>query len=88
MKLKYEFTIEKIGDNNIAVPSGSAIVDFNGILKLNETAAFIIEKLNDEISMDDLVFAVSEKFSCDKNAASENVEYIINGLKESNLLAE
>ena len=88
MKLKFEFIIEKMGENNIAVPVGNAIVDFNGILKLNETAAFIIEKLNNEISMDDLVFAVSEKFGCDKNAAIENVEYIVNGLKEANLLAE
>lgn len=88
MKLKYEFTIEKIGDNNIAVPSGSAIVDFNGILKLNETAAFIIEKLNFEISTEELIFAVSEKFDCDKNMATENVEYIVNILKQANLLVE
>ena len=88
MKLKFEFTIEKMGENMIAVPTGNAIVDFNGILKLNETSAFIIEKLNNEISMDELVFAVSEKFGCDKDMATENVEYIVTGLKESNLLAE
>ena len=47
--LKFKFTVKKIGERMFAVPAGDAIVDFNGMLKLNETAAFIVEKLNYEI---------------------------------------
>ena len=88
MKLKFKFIVKKMGDRMFAVPAGDAIVDFNGMLKLNETSAFIVEKLNNEISMEELVFAVSEKFGCDKDIATENVEYIVNDLKDSKLLAE
>lgn len=88
MKLKYNFLINQIGDDFVAVPVGECVVEFNGILKLNETAAFIIEKLNNEISLEDLVVAVTEKFGCEKDYALENVEHILNGLKESGLLVE
>lgn len=88
MRLKFKFTVKKMGERMLAVPAGDAIVDFNGMLKLNETSAFIVEKLNYEISIDELVFAVSEKFGCNKDIATENVEYIVKSLKESNLLVE
>ena len=88
MKLKYSFLINKIGDDFVAVPAGECIVDFNGIIKLNETAAFIVEKLNTEISIEDLTSAVADKFGCEMDYALENVEHILNGLKESGLLVE
>ena len=88
MKLKYNFLINKLGDNFVAVPVGECVVEFNGIIKLNETAAFIIEKLNNEISLEDLVVAVAEKFACEKDYALENVESILKGLREAQLLVE
>lgn len=88
MNLKFKFIIKKMGEQLIAVPAGDTVVDFNSLLRLNETAAFIIEKLNIEISTEELILAVSEKFDCDKDIAIENVEYIVNILKEANLLVE
>lgn len=88
MRLKYEFSINQIGDNYVAVPLGSSIVSFNGILKLNQEAAYIIETLNSDITYDKLLETVAEHFACDVEEAKENVDSIVSGLKEADLLAE
>lgn len=88
MKLKYNFIVNKVADNYMAVPVGNDVVDFNGILKLNETAAFIIEQLNEEITYDALVSAVKQHFDSENSAAVKSVDNIVNVLKENNLLTE
>lgn len=88
MKLKYNFMVNEIGDDFVAVPVGECVIDYNGIIKLNETAAFIVDKLNNDISLDDLVLAVTEKFACGKDCALENVECIVSGLKDAGLIVE
>ena len=88
MKLKYEFCINQMGDEFVAVPLGNSVVDFNGILKLNEVAAFIVEQLNSDIEYDALVETVAKRFSSEIQEAKDNVDYIVSGLKDANLLAE
>lgn len=88
MKLKYQFIINQIGDNYVAVPVADEVIGFNGALKLNDTAAYIINKLNDEIKYDELINDVKGHFECEKEDAAENVDSIINGLKENGLLTE
>lgn len=88
MKLKYEFSINQMGDNYVAVPLGDSIVEFNGILKLNKEAAYIIEALNSDITYDKLVETVAEHFACEAAEAKENVDSIVSDLKEADLLAE
>ena len=88
MKLKYEFCINQMGDEFVAVPLGNSVVDFNGILKLNEVAAFIVEQLNSDVEYDALVETVAKRFDSNIQDAKENVDYIVSGLKDANLLAE
>lgn len=88
MKLKYKFSINQLGDHFVAVPLGDSIVGFNGILKLNESAAFIVERLNSDITYDQLVENVVERFTCEISDAKENVDSIISSLKEASLLTE
>ena len=88
MKLKYNFIVNKVADNYMAVPVGNDVVDFNGILKLNETAAFIIEQLNKEVTYDALISAVEQHFDCENEDAVKSVDNIVNVLKENKLLTE
>ena len=88
MKLKYQFVINPMMDEFIAVPMGSEIVDFNGVIRLNETSAFIFEQLNAEITYEVLINSVADKFDCESNYAKENVDAIINELRENGLIME
>lgn len=88
MKLKYNFIINQVGDDFIAVPNSTEIIEFNGILRLNETAAFIVEVLNNDVTADDLIRTVAERFSCDNKDAEPNVAIVLNGLYNAGLILE
>lgn len=45
MKIKPDFLLRKVAENYVVVPVGTAMVDFNGMINLNETGAFLWEKL-------------------------------------------
>lgn len=40
MKIKDSFILRKIAGEDMVVPVGESIADFNGAISLNETAAF------------------------------------------------
>ena len=48
MRLKYELTVIDMDGELTAVPTGKGADDFHGILKLNETAAEILEQLKED----------------------------------------
>ena len=41
MKIKNDFILRKVADSYVVVPVGELTLDFNGIINLNETGAFL-----------------------------------------------
>lgn len=60
--------------------------EFHGLVKSNETAAFIIRLLKKEISFDHLVGSLLNVYDIDEEQAIEAVNYVINKLKAINAL--
>ena len=57
MKAKYTFEIMELDDGMVAVPVGNDSEQFHGVLKVNETAVFILKLLEHETTEDDIVDA-------------------------------
>ena len=47
MKIREGFLLRNVAGNNVVVPIGQATLDFNGMMSLNETGAFIFSKMLD-----------------------------------------
>lgn len=45
MKIKSDYLLRKVADSYVVVPVGKATVDFNGMINLNETGAFLWQQL-------------------------------------------
>ncbi|MCQ2455140.1 MAG: PqqD family protein [Clostridia bacterium] len=88
MKLKIKFVINEMSGNYIAVPVDDNKNSFSGFLKLNETAAFIIEQLGNGCTSDELINSCVAKFDCTTQEAKESAEAIIEKLKTADLLEE
>ena len=43
MKIKEDYLLRKVAECYVVVPVGKATVDFNGMMNLNETGAFLWE---------------------------------------------
>lgn len=63
MKLKYEFVINKVADNIVAVPVGDAMTNFSGFLKMNDVGAYIFNMLKKDVTEDDIVSAIAKEYS-------------------------
>ena len=82
MKIKDGFILRKIAGEDIVVPIGNNIADFNGVIRLNESAAFLWKVLQEEISKVDLVNSLIEEYGIDKSLATNDVEGFLDILEE------
>ena len=55
MKIKKGFVLKQVAGNFIVVPTGSLVKNFNGVVNLNQTGAFLWSKCQDEIDRDKLI---------------------------------
>ena len=55
MKIKNDFVLRKVADSYVVVPVNSLTLDFNGVMNLNETGAFLFEQLQNGIEKEELV---------------------------------
>ena len=87
MKLKYDFVVNSVAGETVAVSVGDNSDRFNGYIKLNETAAFIFALLKNDISRDNIVAAVLKEYpDADETEACESVDELIEKLQSAELL--
>lgn len=88
MRIVGKFSIRTILDEIVAIPTGSGLEHFSGILSLNSVGQFLFELLAEEQTEEMLVAAVLEEYEVDEKTAKADVEDFLAILKENNLLAE
>ena len=87
MKLKYEFIVNEIAGNKVAVAVGDSVDKFNGFIKMDENTAFVMDCLKNDVTEDDIVAALVEKFSAEDNEElRENLKDLLNEFKERGIL--
>lgn len=86
MKIKSDFMLRNIADYWIVVPLGARVIDFNGLITLSETGAFLWKKLQDGAERDSLVVAVLEEYDVDEYTAFRDVEEFLDSLIKSEVL--
>ena len=80
MKLKNNFITHEIGDDQIMIATGNT--DFNGMVKSNKTAAFIINCLKEDTTKEEIISRMMNKYDADKKIIEADVDKILNVLYE------
>lgn len=86
MKIENRFILRQIMNDYVIVPVGKTVLDFNGVITINETGAFLWEKMQEEFSISSLVEAVLNEYDIDRQQAQKDVEDFIEVLKDNNIL--
>ena len=86
LKLKKDFIFRKIAGDNVVVPIGQQISEFNGLIKLNNSGAFLWNILKEGSSKEELVDKLQEEYEVDQDFAENDVEKFIQILKERDML--
>ena len=77
MKRKADFMMRTVGDEKLLVPLGAKVMDLNGIITLNDVAAWVWELLAEERSLDELTAAVAERFDVATGIARDDVRTFV-----------
>lgn len=88
MKLKNGVIITNHDGGFIAITAGDAAESFNGMLKLNGTAAFICELLKNDTDIEKITDALCEEFEVDRETAKQNVQKTVDTLNGIGLIAK
>lgn len=80
MKLKQGFFTTDYQGRQLLLASGEAAAGFHGIVRSNETAAFIVDRLKQETTEADIVAALLETYDVTPERAARDVKKIIEKL--------
>lgn len=84
MKTNPEFIARDIAGELVLVPVGAAAKSYGGLVTCNEVGAFIWRKLENEMTIDELVRAILDEFEIDEPTAKKDAEEYIEKLKKIN----
>ena len=86
MKRKADFIMQNIGGENLLVPLGAQVMDLNGLITLNDTAACVWELLAQERTADELTAAVAERFDVTPEHAHADVQTFVDEIAKMGLI--
>ncbi len=86
MRLKEGVIIQELDGKYVMVDASESSTRFNGIVNLNKTAAFVARQLQSEVSMDDIIKAMTEKYDVSEEVAGANAKRVIDQLQNIGLL--
>ena len=86
MKIKSDFILRKVADSYVVVPVGKLTIDFNGIINLNETGAFLFELLQKGAEREELIEKMLEEYEVSPEKAASDIDIFIQKVKEADVL--
>ena len=86
MKIREGFLLRNVAGNNVVVPIGQATLDFNGMMSLNETGAFMFSKMLDGTTKEQLIEDLISEYEVEREIAQKDVDDFIKKVEGEGLL--
>ena len=86
MHIKEGFILRRVAGQDVVIPMGNNIADFNGIITLNETAAFLWKNLQQDITKEELLNCLLQEYEIDREKAAEDLNELLSVLEERKIL--
>ena len=87
MLINKDFTIQKVGAQYVAVPVGETSKTFHGMVRLNETGAFLWNALAErDMTEGELVDALLSEYDVAREIAERDVHRVVEALTENGIL--
>ena len=88
MKVNKNFVVRQIADEYIIVPIGEAVINFNGMVTVNEVGKFIWQQLYEDLAQDELLQRIIQEYDIDEQTAAEDMEEFLEKLNQGGLLQQ
>ena len=86
MRVKNRFILRKVGKQFVVAATGEASKNFNGMIRLNDEAAFAFGQLQGGTTEEELVAALVEKYGGNEEEVRVDVANFLTKLGEADAL--
>lgn len=88
MRIKEDLMLRNINEEWIIIPMGERLLEFNGLMKLNQSGSFIWRLLEDDKSREEIIAAMLEEYEIDEVTAAREFDSFYNALIDANILED
>ena len=89
MKIKSGFVVEKVGNKYLAVAVGERADDFNALIRMNGTGAFLFNLMSEkDMTKEELLSAMLKEYDVDTERAKADILAFLTALNGAGLLDE
>lgn len=86
MRIKEGYMLREAAGETVVVPFGAEALNFQGIISLNETGAFLWRQLEQGCEVDTLVKALLNEYEIDVDTANDDVKDFVEKVKKAGVL--
>lgn len=86
MKIKEGYLLNELVGTFVVVAVGKRAKEFNGMINLNETGAFIWRKIEEGLDVDKIAESMTAEYEVDLDTAKKHTEEFIQKLQNANIL--
>ena len=80
MRIKDGFILRNVMDEYIVMPAGAQMKEFEGVVVLNGPSAFLWEKMQSDVTRQELVEALLAEYDVDRAVAEKDTEELLKKL--------
>lgn len=88
MKINDGYLLREVAGTYIVVPVGERVIEFKGMMTLNDTGAFIWRQLQSDCKYQELLTAVLGEYEVNEEVARSDLDEFLNEARESGVLQE
>ena len=86
MKLKEDLVLRQVADTWIILSMAQDVLNFDGVLKLNESGAMLWNLLKETENPQDLIEVLTKQYDVDKQVAQDDVNAFLDNLEKAGCL--
>lgn len=88
MKIKDGFILKDVAGSKIVIATGSARLDFNGVMTFNDVGAAVFNLLDGTRTVDEIASKIAADYGVDETMVKTDVEKLIEKMRNHNLIEE
>lgn len=88
MRIEKDFILREIAGDYIIIPTGRTVLDFNGLITVNEVGVTLWKMLQEEVTLETLVQGVLAEYDVEEDVAREDIQEFLDKLVEGGILAK
>jgi len=88
VRVEKEFVLREIAGDYIIIPTGKTVLEFNGLVTVNEVGVSLWKMLQQEVTFEELVAGILEEYDVEEDVAREDIREFLDKIIESGILTK